>query len=258
MRDPFSWSIPLGRLSGIAIKVHLLFPILALGIVLRVVYLEGKGEAYQGAWKDVLMLQGMLFLSVLLHEFGHCFGARSVDGDAREILMWPLGGLAFVEVPHTPRANFITTAAGPFVNLLLMALSGGVLVALSSGQIRPSFNPFDFYPRISETGAVNLFTWRGKAVETTNLTWILLARFFWVNYWLFLFNVVLPGFPLDGGRLFQAAVWHYSSYRQGTLAAIFAGFVTMFVVGLAGIMLNEVLLLGLAIFIYMACKHELI
>ena len=47
---------------------------------------------------------------VLLHEFGHCAGARAVDGDAHQILMWPLGGLAAIEVPHTPRANFMPRA----------------------------------------------------------------------------------------------------------------------------------------------------
>ena len=66
---------------------------------------------------DVAMILGMLFISVLLHEWGHCFGARLVDGDAHEILIWPLGGLAYVEVPHTARANFITTLMGPLVNL---------------------------------------------------------------------------------------------------------------------------------------------
>ena len=47
----------------------------------------------------------LLFGIILLHEFGHCFGARYVDGDAKEILIWPLGGLAYVDVPHTPRAQ---------------------------------------------------------------------------------------------------------------------------------------------------------
>ena len=59
----------------------------------------------------------LLFGIILLHEFGHCFGARYVDGDAKEVLIWPLGGLAFVDVPHTPRALFIATAAGPAVNV---------------------------------------------------------------------------------------------------------------------------------------------
>ena len=116
MRDPLSWSVPLGRLFGITIRVHILFPAVALGLILRVAF--GK-EFEAGLWIEVVVLMGLMFVSVLLHELGHCFGARLVEGDAHDILMWPLGGLAYVDVPHTPRANLITTAAGPAVNLLL-------------------------------------------------------------------------------------------------------------------------------------------
>jgi Zn-dependent protease len=80
----------------------------------------------------------MLFLVVLLHELGHCFGARAVDGDAQDVLLWPLGGLAYADVPHTPRANFIYTAAGPAVNVLL-CLAAALLLA-ACGFV-PSFNP---------------------------------------------------------------------------------------------------------------------
>src|SRR5262249_59674786 len=96
MRDPLSWSFPLGRLFGVLVRVHWLFPIVAIGLVLRAAF----GKDYPpGAWIDVLWLEGLLLFSVLLHEFGHCFGARLVDGDANEVLLWPLGGLAYVDVP---------------------------------------------------------------------------------------------------------------------------------------------------------------
>src|SRR5205807_4989903 len=95
--------------------------------------------ALPGDWLIAAGLIALLFLSVLLHEFGHCFGARFVDGDAHEILLWPLGGLAYVEVPHTPRANFITTLAGPLVNLLLCVISG--LVLWYAEGLRPPWNP---------------------------------------------------------------------------------------------------------------------
>src|SRR5690242_9617909 len=136
MWDPFSWSLPLGRLFGINIRVHFLFPVVALGLVLRVAY---QKDVVAGTWIDAAMLMGLLAVSVLLHEFGHCFGARLVDGDAPEVLLWPLGGLAAMEIPHTPRANFIATAAGPAVNLFLCILMGLLLAAFS---LRPSLNPW--------------------------------------------------------------------------------------------------------------------
>src|SRR5919204_2089173 len=101
MRDPFFWSIPLGRLFGVNIRVHLLFPIVAVGLILRYAY-QQKPDYPEGTWIDATMLFALLLVSVLLHEYGHCFGARWVNGDATEILLWPLGGLATVDVPNTP------------------------------------------------------------------------------------------------------------------------------------------------------------
>src|SRR3954471_22938607 len=102
MHDPFAWSVPLGRLFGVTVRVHWLFPFVALGAVLQVAFHKPYPEYKppEGAWVDAAVLIGLLFVSVLLHEFGHCFGARAVDGDAQEILLWPLGGLAACEVPH--------------------------------------------------------------------------------------------------------------------------------------------------------------
>ena len=132
MRDPFSWSIPPVRLFGINVRVHLLFPFVALALILRAAY---RKDAVSGAWIDASIVMGLLFLSVLLHEFGHCFGARWVGGDASEVLLWPLGGLASVEVPNTARANFFTTLAGPVVNVILC------LLALTLLQIVPEGGP---------------------------------------------------------------------------------------------------------------------
>src|SRR5712692_4399243 len=126
MRDPFTWSVPLGHLFGITIRVHVLFPLVAVGLILREAF-PREGVSLPGLWLEACMLMAVLFVSVLLHEFGHCFGARMVDGDAHEILLWPLGGLAAIEVPHTPRANFVTALAGPLVNVLFFVASGLVL-----------------------------------------------------------------------------------------------------------------------------------
>src|SRR6516162_909891 len=103
MRDPLTWSFPLGRLFGVNIRVHVCFLLILVGLPVKVAFTK---DAPPFLWFDAVVLMGLLFGSVLLHEFGHCFGARAVDGDASEVLMWPLGGLATVEVPHTPRANF--------------------------------------------------------------------------------------------------------------------------------------------------------
>ncbi len=257
MRDPFTWSVPFGRLFGINIRIHLLFPFVAVALILRTAY---RKDVAPGAWIDAAIIMTLLFLSVLAHEFGHCFGARWVNGDATEVLLWPLGGLASVDIPHTPRAHFITTAAGPAVNFFLAMFALLALQVVYEHPLQPSWVPF-FYEGRGENGLVSLLTWHGtrEAVSPYSAA-SLLAWLFWVNYALFLLNVVLIGFPLDGGRLFRAVLWPYVGFRVATLYAVFAGFVTMFVVGLYGIVADnghgELLALCLAAFIYVACKHE--
>src|SRR3984957_11695745 len=142
MRDPISWSFPLGRMFGVQVRIHILFVIFFIGSMLRVAFAPEDPthvavKLPDGAWIDIFVILILLFLSVLAHEFGHVFGARSVGGDCQEILMWPLGGLAYVDVPHTPRANFISTAAGPAVNLFLCVLCTLLLLVVHSTPIQP-------------------------------------------------------------------------------------------------------------------------
>ena len=64
----------------------------------------------------------LMFVSILLHEFGHCFAARARRWRRHEVLLWPLGGLAYCDLPHTPRLTSITRRGGPAVNLLLCVI----------------------------------------------------------------------------------------------------------------------------------------
>jgi Zn-dependent protease len=261
MRDPFFWSIPLGRLFGVTMRVHLLYPVVALGMVLRY-GLQQKPYPYpEGTWIDAAALGVLLLFCVVCHEFGHCFAARWVGGDASEILIWPLGGLASVDVPHTPRAHFLTAAAGPAVNLLLCVLCVALLALACEPAYQPPWNPL-WYPFRSTGGGflapVEIHTWAGESKLTADLLPVTLARLFYLNWWLFLLNVVLVGFPLDGGRMLQSALWPSLGYRSSMLAAVYAGFGVMFLVGLVSILGNEILWLCLAGMIYFACRNQLI
>jgi Zn-dependent protease len=193
---------------------------------------------------------------VLLHEFGHCAGARWVDGDAHEVLLWPLGGLAAVEVPHTPRANFITAAAGPAVNLMICAAAGLVMIVMSEPRLRPPLNPFWNPYRVNDAGTIELLAWDGSTQPVTNIGMIVLARLFNVSWVLFLFNVLVIGFPLDGGRMFQCALWPRYGFAQATRAAIIAGFIFMLAIGVFAIVKQEVLAFCLALFIYVTCRQQ--
>jgi hypothetical protein len=56
------------------VRVHFLFPILAIGLVLRTAFIK---DALPGLWVEAVILVGLLFFAVLLHEFGHVFAARA-------------------------------------------------------------------------------------------------------------------------------------------------------------------------------------
>jgi Zn-dependent protease len=265
MRDPFFWSIPLGRIFGITVRVHVLFPVVALAMILRVAL---KGDVLPGSWIDIAVLTGLFFVSVLCHEFGHCFAARWVDGDATEILMWPLGGLASVDLPHEPRSHFITAAAGPAVNLVLCVVCGFLLAYAADRSYQPPWNPLNTpvrgsppqlqhdYPDHPDS-AIGLYDWKGRLHSVTNVWPVLLARLFWVNWTLTLLNLILVCFPMDAGRMLQSALWPSLGYRQATLAVVYSGFVFTVVVGLISIVYNEILVFCLAAFIYVSCRTQL-
>jgi stage IV sporulation protein FB len=257
MRDPFAWSIPFGRLFGITIRVHLLFPVVALGLLLRAAY---QKDALPYQWIDFLIVLSFLFASVLLHEFGHCFAARYMQGDANEVLLWPLGGLANCEVPHTPRANFVVAVGGPLVNIFLCLAAALVLVFAIDSTLQPYLNPLYCLARSTDANFPNqvaLSTWAGgKVGRDPYSAAVLVSHFFWVNWMLSLINLVLVAFPFDAGRILQSILWNYLGYRRATLAAVFCGFVVMFIVGIYSIVAQEVLALGLCIFIYVSCRHQ--
>lgn len=263
MRDPFTWSLPLGRLFGITVRVHILF-----FVFIVVMWLKKLGPSSQpGEALAMLVLMLLLFLSVLLHEFGHCFAARHVDGEANEVLLWPLGGLARCDVPHSAWEHFVTAAGGPLVNLLLCVLAGAVLVAF---QFQPSFDPrpdqawdtvlynfADGHYYASVWGVMRGASARPEAHYENLPAWLhLVAQFFWVNWFGFLLNVLLCGFPLDGGRLLQAALWPRMGYRSAMRTAIIVGYVVMFLTGIYALFKEELMVLCLAAAIYVACRQE--
>jgi Zn-dependent protease len=257
MRDVFSWSVPLGRLFGINVRVHILFPVVAIGLWVRAVSPPRGTTVIPGTGWDAVSILALLFVSVLLHEFGHCFGAWLVGGEAQEVLLWPLGGLASLDVPQRPKAQFIATAAGPAVNLLLCLASAGAFLWLTGLQARLPFNPLWIPTRTGDGRLVELFTWDGQPWQGP-VGWAiaLLARGFWVNWILFLINVVLVGFPLDGGKMMQCLLWPWFGYRQATYFAIWAGFFVVVLLGIFGFASNENLPLFLAIFVGVSCRQQ--
>src|SRR6476469_7910833 len=134
---PLQWiltgSVPLMTVAGIRVRAHS-----SLVIYAAMILLFGFGQSGYTI-QDRITASTVLFGIVLLHEFGHCFTARWVGGHAEEILMHPLGGLAFAHPPHRPLPTFLTVAGGPAVNLII-CITCGFLVWGAPGHL--PLNPF--------------------------------------------------------------------------------------------------------------------
>src|SRR6202140_752237 len=108
-------SIRLFRFSGIDVFLHWSwFVVAAYEIQTR------KGSYSSVTWNVLEYLA--LFLIVLVHEFGHALACRQVGGSANQIVLWPLGGVAYVDPPPRPGATLWSIAAGPLVNVILVPI----------------------------------------------------------------------------------------------------------------------------------------
>src|SRR4029077_16760827 len=105
-------SIHLFRFSGIDVFLHWSWFLVA------VYEIQGRAGGYSSvAWNVVEYLA--LFVIVTMHEFGHALACRQVGGQANQIVLWPLGGVAYVSPPPRPGAMLWSIAAGPLVNVAL-------------------------------------------------------------------------------------------------------------------------------------------
>ena len=132
---------------------------------------------------------------VLLHEFGHALACRQVGGQANQIVLWPLGGVAYVAPPPRPGATLWSIAAGPLVNVALAPFLG-------------------------------VLWWLGHAsgwAETIRTAINLLRRFASLTG-LLIFNM-LPIYPLDGGQILQSLLWFVLGRARSLMVTVVIGFI---------------------------------
>ena len=178
-------SIRLFRFSGIDVFLHWSwFLVAAYEIQLR------KGLYSSITWNVLEYLA--LFLIVTLHEFGHSLACRQVGGTANQIVLWPLGGVAYVDPPPRPGATLWSIAAGPLVNVALLPLLYGVFLQGKS------------------------LGWAHTMPDLYKLVVAVLT----IDIGLLIFNI-LPIYPLDGGQILRSLLWYvFGRARSLTVAAI--------------------------------------
>lgn len=155
-------------------------------------------QARRGSYTSVLwnVLEYLaLFAIVLTHEFGHALACRSVGGTANTIMLWPLGGVAYVDPPQRPGATLWSIAAGPLVNVALLPVFGGL---------------FQF---------ARMNHWQYSSPDLYRFS----AAVLWTDVVLLVFNI-LPIYPLDGGQILRSLLWFPLGRARSLMIASVLGF----------------------------------
>lgn len=191
-----NWSIPIGRLFGVEIRVHLTFVFLLAFVWMLESSMKGNSTAGR-----VLALVGMIFGSVVLHELGHALVARSEGVQAKAIILLPIGGITLLDETQAEaapgRARWVRDVkialAGPLVNIVI-AIVAGALVGAKFPEAHLWTRPF---------------------IHSNHL----LRALVWTNLSLGLFNL-LPAYPMDGGRVLRALFSRRMDFAQATSRAV--------------------------------------
>ena len=217
-------SIPLGRFAGISVGAHWSAGLIAVVILGTLHGLFGLQAAFVGTLA--------FLISILLHEFGHALTARRFGVETESIQLWALGGVARLSrEPPTPKAEGWIAVAGPLTSVAIAVASLSAWWALGADSSNSEF--------------VALLAWIG-----------------FTNAALALFNL-LPGAPLDGGRIVKAVRWamhgsRYRAMREAGRAGTFVGW-TLAGLGLALILRGEsgFVLMAVGLFIALNARVEI-
>jgi Zn-dependent protease/CBS domain-containing protein len=223
-----SWSLRLGSVSGIAIRVHFTFALLLAAFASHLAEKQGARGALFG-----VMLVLCLFACVVLHELGHGLVAQRLGVTVREIVLLPIGGVArLLSEPKKPLHELLIALAGPFVNVVLAL---GAFLALRGSAIPP------------------LETLSDDALTTPSTHAVLLILLY-SNITLAAFNM-LPALPMDGGRVLRALLSFFFGQVRATNIA--AGLAQILAVALAlfGIQ-GQPILVFIALLVFMGAGQE--
>jgi Zn-dependent protease/CBS domain-containing protein len=182
--------IVLARPFGIPVYISPYWFVIAGVFIL--IYARDLASTFHGPTRFVVAVAFvvLLYLSVLVHELSHSLVARGYGLPVRRILLYPLGGFSEIErEPQTPGREFLVSAAGPALSLVLAAVGYGLTNVASPGTIGGT----------------------------------LIHQLMWANLVVGVFNL-LPGLPLDGGRMLRAVIWKVTGRpATSTIAAAWAG-----------------------------------
>lgn len=219
------WSWKVSRVAGIDIYVHATFFVLIAWVALYFWQDDASWSAVASGVGFVIAL----FSCVILHELGHSLAARRYGIRTRHITLLPIGGVAMLErMPDDPKEEMIVALAGPVVNVGI-ALGLWFWVSLTGG--------FTSADQIGISGAS------------------FIERLFAINVMLAVFNM-LPALPMDGGRVYRAALAMRMDHEEATQKAAKLGQMLALVLGLLGLFYSPILIF-IALFVWIGAAAEL-
>ena len=240
--NPLAWGFPLFRVSGIRVRIHLLFLVYLLSELIFT--LPGNHDGFVFVWPRLVAM----VVLVLIHEFAHCVVCRMVGGDADEIMLWPLGGLAACRVPDDWKSELKVALAGPMSHLVLVPVFGLPLYLLTRSVDSLGFNPMT----LGASSSV-------PTLESGDTTWwlIVLSSFYGMNWVLLVFNLLVPMFPLDSARVMYSVLWRRTTESKAMWQTVNIGLGVATLLGLVGIIFQDgKMLLAIAIFGGIVCSME--
>jgi Zn-dependent protease/CBS domain-containing protein len=218
------WQWKIARIAGIDVYMHATFLLLIGWVAL-------SHWTAQQSWSAVVagvFFILLLFVFVVMHEYGHALTARKYGIKTRDITLYPIGGVARLErMPEKPIEELWVALAGPAVNVVAAIVLFGYLVV--SGTFQP-------------------------VASLTISTGSLVERLMAVNLWLVLFNLI-PAFPMDGGRVLRALLGLRMEYVQATQVAANVGQAFAFLFGFIGLF-SDPFLVFIALFVWMGAAQE--
>ena len=220
------WSFRIARVWGIEVRVHVTF-LLLLAFFAFAGYRQGEARGALMTTTFILLL----FLCVLLHEFGHALAAARYGIKTPDITLLPIGGVARLQrMPDKPWQELVVAIAGPLVNVVIAA-------GLFLGGLGRSVGGLD------------------QLADAQSPARDLLGTLMRVNVALVLFNLI-PAFPMDGGRVLRALLAMRMNYARATRVAATVGQVLAFGFAFWGLTSGNFLLVLIAIFVYFGAGQE--
>lgn len=199
-------------------------------IFLLLFFATGGGSLFDGLGCALLLL-----VSITAHEFGHALTARTFGYETRDITLSLLGGCAsLISLPRKASQEFLTAIAGPAVSFALSFV--GVVLIASLATVGGFADALDFV----WTGVLRSFGFNAScsgtlAVSQASAHAVDMASYLAImNAMLGFFNL-LPGFPLDGGRVFRSAMRSFMPRAKATYVAMIVGRVVAVGIGISGL-----------------------